>query len=317
MASQLSWQIKCSMCLSDFTDPVMLSCEHSFCRQCITGHLRSSGGQGRCPECRRPYAEQDLHSSRLLRNMTGVVRQHLTSQQDQTDTSSTRAPPVLSDMLVCADHDEKLKLFCETDQKLLCVVCRDGEKHQGHHFKPVKEAAQIVKGKLKGALGFLNNEDTQLEVMTQKQATEVTKTQMKANQLSAQISAQFEEMHNFLKKKEAEIKQQLETQEQDAVSAMCKNMSLINERMMEGNELECIFQSALDINQPDYFLKWWNEKGFPVTERMKTKNNMNPNIKYESGAKALRVIPHSLFFGPYETHLQFFVWKAMLGAVKP
>lgn len=145
MASQLSLQIKCSMCLSDFTDPVMLPCEHSFCHQCIIGHMNGNKGQSCCPECRRSYTERDLRASRLLRNMTGAVRQHLTTQQAQTGTSPTQAPQALSDMLVCADHDEKLKLFCETDQKLLCVVCRDGEKHRGHQFKPVTEAAQITK----------------------------------------------------------------------------------------------------------------------------------------------------------------------------
>ncbi|XP_047011057.1 tripartite motif containing 108 [Ictalurus punctatus] len=315
---KLSLQIKCSMCLSDFTDPVMLPCEHSFCHQCIIGHMNGNKGQSCCPECRRSYTERDLRASRLLRNMTGAVRQHLTTQQAQTGTSPTQAPQALSDMLVCADHDEKLKLFCETDQKLLCVVCRDGEKHRGHQFKPVTEAAQITKGTLKGALGFLIKENRQLNDMTQKQATEVTMTQMRSNDLSAQISAQFEEMHRFLKKKEEEIKKQLETNANKAVTAMCKNNSTISERLMDGKELECIFQSALDINQPDLFLQWWNEKGFPVTERMKIKNNMfNPDIKYESRIKGLNVILHSFFFGPYETHLQFFVWKAMLGAVKP
>lgn len=157
MASQLSWQIKCSLCLSDFTDPVMLSCEHSFCRQCITGHMQGNRDASYCPECRRPYAEKDLLPSRLLRNMTGAVREHLTARQAQTYTSSAQAPQALGDTLVCADHDEKLKLFCETCQKLLCVVCRDGVKHQGHHFKPVKESSQIIKVNIHGNphdLGF-------------------------------------------------------------------------------------------------------------------------------------------------------------------
>lgn len=150
MASELSLHIKCSICVSDFTDPVMLSCEHSFCRQCITGHLQGSQGWSFCPECRRRFTARDLRPSRLLNNITGAVRQHLTTQQGQTDTLSTQAPQALSDTLVCTDHDEKLKLFCETCQKLLCVVCRDGERHSGHHFKPVKEAAQIIRVNIHG-----------------------------------------------------------------------------------------------------------------------------------------------------------------------
>lgn len=138
---------------------------------------------------------------------------------------------------------------------------------------------------------------------------------MRSKELLEQISAQFEEMHCFLKKKEEEIKKQVEAQERAAVRTMCKNTSVINDRLMDGKELECVFQSALDIKQPDLFLQvthyicnvfsvlglllritpyfiigksflccvclpsqWWNEKGFPVTERMKIKNNLNPDI---------------------------------------
>ncbi|XP_072535146.1 E3 ubiquitin-protein ligase TRIM62-like [Salminus brasiliensis] len=314
MASQLSRQIECSVCLSDFTDPVTLSCEHSFCRQCITGHMRGDQAQSTCPECRKPYAATDLQPSRLLRNMTDAVREHLASF---SQSSPTEDPAALMDTLVCAEHDEKLKLFCETDQKLVCVVCRDGQKHRGHQFKPVKEAAQIVKEVLKGAIGFLTKENQELGDMTEKQAAEVTKTKMRSKSLSEQISAQFAELHQFLRKKEEEVKKELEADERNAVEAMCKNSSVIDERLTEGKETGSVFQAALEIAQPDRFLQWWNEKGLPVTERMKQKDDLEPEIKYGSRVGDLSVIPHSLFLGPSETHLQFFVWKEMLGVIKP
>ncbi|KAI4897182.1 hypothetical protein NFI96_025400 [Prochilodus magdalenae] len=317
MASQLSWQIKCSLCFSDFTDPVTLPCDHSYCRQCITGHLRASLGPSSCPDCRKPYSERDLRASRMLRNMTEAVREHLTIQRPQGDLSEPAdAPADLSDMLVCAEHDEKLKLFCETDQRLVCVVCRDGQKHRGHQFKPVKEASQIVKGVMKGALGFLAKENRELDDMTQKQAAEITRTEMRSNCLSAQISAHFEELHQFLRKKEEEAMRQLEAAERNAVTSMSRNSFKINEELMKGKETQCILQSALEIPQPDQFLQWWNEKGFPVTEAMKQKDNVQTEIKYRSVLTGLYVIPDSFFLGPLETHLQFFIWKEMLGAIK-
>lgn len=152
MHSSLSLEIKCSVCLSDFTDPVTLSsCEHSFCRQCITGHMQASIGPSACPECQKPYNEEDLKSSRLLTNLTSTVRGHLAEQKSDRSTpqEGTQALKLadMEKMLMCSEHDEKLKLFCETDQKLVCVICRDGDKHKGHVFKPVKEAAEINKVK--------------------------------------------------------------------------------------------------------------------------------------------------------------------------
>ncbi|XP_016319535.1 zinc-binding protein A33-like [Sinocyclocheilus anshuiensis] len=322
MHSAMSLQIKCSVCLSDFTDPVTLSCEHSFCRQCITGHLQASLGPSTCPECQRPYNEEDLKSSRLLRNMTSTVREHLAELKLDKSTSKEGAESLklseMERMLMCSEHDEKLKLFCETDQKLVCVICRDGDKHKGHVFKPVKEAAQINKGELKTTLGFLAKDNGQLDYMIQQQTTEITKTEGKSKSLSAQISAQFEEIHQFLRQKEEEVKKELEKEEKKVIEFMQNNQSVINRRFMENKEKEIILQSALEIEQPDHFLQWWTEKGCPMTKNMKQKADMTPsNIKYTSRVKDLTVLPDSLFLGPHETHLQFFVWKEMLGSIKP
>lgn len=90
----------------------------------------------------------DLRSNRVLRNMVNAVREHLSEQQALNLAASGAdggtAVRVFEEpeKLVCSDHQEKLKLFCETDQKLVCLICRDGEKHQGHKFKPVEEAAE-------------------------------------------------------------------------------------------------------------------------------------------------------------------------------
>lgn len=323
MHSSLSLEIKCSVCLSDFTDPVTLSsCEHSFCRQCITGHMQASIGPSACPECQKPYNEEDLKSSRLLRNLTSTVRGHLAEQKSDRSTpqEGTQALKLadMEKMLMCSEHDEKLKLFCETDQKLVCVICRDGDKHKGHVFKPVKEAAEINKGELKTVLGFLAKENGQLDYMIQQQTTEITKTEDKSKTVSAQISDQFEEMHKLLRKKEDEVKKLLEKEEKKVTEALQTNQSLINKRFMENKEKEIILQSALEIDQPDHFLQWWNEKGFPMTNNMKQKAGVkSSNTQYMSRVKDLTVLPDSLFLGPHETHLQFFVWKEMLGFIKP
>ncbi|XP_056618292.1 nuclear factor 7, ovary-like isoform X2 [Triplophysa dalaica] len=324
MDSPLSFQIKCSVCLSDFTDPVTLTCEHYFCRKCITGHMQASLGPTACPECNKPYSKDDLKSSRLLRNITSTVREHLSARRKADNTENPESKNVREPLkpseaeLVCSEHDEKLKLFCDTDQKLVCVICRDGDKHKGHMFKPLKEAAEINKGEVKTALGFLAKENRQMDYMIQQQTTLITKTEEKSKTLLAQISAQFEEMHQFLRQKEDEVKKQLQKQENKITEFMQKNRSVIDRRFMESKGKEFLLQSGLKIEQLDLFLQWWNEKGFPVIEGMKNKGSVTPEvIKYTSKVKDLTVVPDTFFLGLCETHLQFFVWKEMLGSIKP
>ena len=142
MASILSGQIQCAVCLSDFTDPVSLPCDHSFCRNCITCYINVTAGASLCPECRHPFSSSDIRESRFVRNITATVREYLDTSKGQTKPQKPQKAPEPQGDLICAEHDEKLKLFCMTDQKLACTICKDQEKHQGHTFKPVDEAAK-------------------------------------------------------------------------------------------------------------------------------------------------------------------------------
>ncbi|TRY59468.1 hypothetical protein DNTS_017864 [Danionella cerebrum] len=322
MESRLSKQIQCSVCLGDFTDPVSLLCDHTFCRQCISSHSQSSRLR-LCPECRRPYTMWDLRSNRVLRNMVNAVREHLSEQQALRDTNGADVLRVFEEpeKLVCSDHQERLKLFCETDQKLVCLICRDGEKHQGHMFKPVEEAAEPRKNLMVEPLSFLAKENQDLQALIKKQSKEISKTEERSQQLSAQISAQFEEMHQFLKRKEDEVKKLLEKEEKDLIEKMKRNRAEIEEKLNVGREKEGVLHSVFETDQPDGFLQWWTDKGQEFVEDMKEKESKNDGAsrtsKFRSTMDSLSLMPNSLFLGLHETHLQFIIWKEMLGSIKP
>ncbi|XP_032903373.1 zinc finger protein RFP-like [Amblyraja radiata] len=56
----------------------------------------------------------------------------------------------------CEKHQEELKLFCETDKKLICVICAAGREHKTHSFMPVDEAVEIYKAEIKSSLESLS-----------------------------------------------------------------------------------------------------------------------------------------------------------------
>jgi len=41
------------------------------------------------------------------------------------------------------------------------------------------------------------------------------------------------------------------------------------------------------------------------------------HCRFKSTVKSVNFTPNSLFLGLHETHLQFIVWKEMLGSIKP
>lgn len=134
MASKMSSHLTCPVCLCLFNDPTVLPCEHTFCRLCILSCLDS--GATRCPECRQNFTKQDLKGNRALRNLVDDVQQEQKTNKVKKQQQNARN----TDAVLCSEHEEPLKLFCEDDQKLVCLICREGEKHGGHSFKPVKEA---------------------------------------------------------------------------------------------------------------------------------------------------------------------------------
>ncbi|XP_030641376.1 zinc-binding protein A33-like [Chanos chanos] len=310
MASALSLQIQCPVCLCDFTDPVSLPCKHSYCRQCITSVLQNSVSQSKCPECRLPFSQKDIKTNRPLRNMVDVTREHLQNLSSQED-------------MLCPEHEDKLKLFCETDCELVCLICKEEDEHRGHTFKPAKEVAETSKEELKGALSFLADENRQLSEMIPKQDAEMVKTKHKYKNLLALMSAEFEGLHQFLREKEKEVKKHLEEEESKAVMSMQRRMSTIKELLKEGKEQEDELQSALQISHADRFLQWWSETGFAVVEQIKLKENEKSSkatpssAVYASRLGSIKITPDFLTFGPFETHLSFFIWREMLRSIKP
>ncbi|KAF6097872.1 tripartite motif containing 17 [Phyllostomus discolor] len=135
LARKLQEEATCSICLDYFTDPVMTTCGHNFCRECIRlTWEKAKGKKGRrkrrgtfpCPECRELSPQRNLRPNRLLTKVAEMARQH----------------PGLQSRDLCKVHQEVLKLFCEDDQSPICVVCRESREHRAHRVVPVEEAVQ-------------------------------------------------------------------------------------------------------------------------------------------------------------------------------
>ncbi|KAF3857663.1 hypothetical protein F7725_010864 [Dissostichus mawsoni] len=113
MASRLEKDLSCPVCHEIFRDPVILSCCHSFCRDCLQSWWREREGK-ECPLCKRRFSKDLLPANFTLKNLC----ESFLEERDQ------RSPEAL-----CSLHSEKLRLFCLDHQQPVCVVCRDSVKH--------------------------------------------------------------------------------------------------------------------------------------------------------------------------------------------
>uniref|UniRef100_A0A3Q3MPB8 Zinc-binding protein A33-like n=1 Tax=Mastacembelus armatus TaxID=205130 RepID=A0A3Q3MPB8_9TELE len=292
--------LTCSICQTLFTDPVNLLCGHSFCRQCITDVLSV---KQQCPHCRTDVSidVKCLPTSHILRSLAEKAKEAEKKNRDKVEVN------VMQVADLCPEHEEKLKLFCVTDQQLVCIICRDGERHEGHKFKPVKEAAASLRQELVHGLKNIGGDILTTESLVNTQKEEITKTKDKAQQLMIQIHRQFEEMHQFLRKREDEIKNELQVKKEDAVEKMSEMLNTMESALSKLRELEVKATSVLEVKDPEVFLKSWTEGN----------NMVAPEQLFRSRAIELQVVNPSVSMGPYESHLQFFVWKEMLQVIQP
>lgn len=136
MASSLEKDLYCPVCHDIFTEPVLLSCTHSFCKDCLKRWWRQKQAS-ECPQCRIISYTASPPVNRVLKNLCETFL----LERDQAPSGD-----------LCSLHSEKLKLFCLDHQQLVCLVCRDSEKHTNHGFRPIDEAAKQQKKNLQEAL---------------------------------------------------------------------------------------------------------------------------------------------------------------------
>nr|XP_005314252.3 tripartite motif-containing protein 10-like isoform X1 [Chrysemys picta bellii] len=186
----------CSICLAYFNDPVILKCGHNFCRACITQYCKESKTSPRysCPQCKEPFREGEFQPNWQLRNVVEIAKKIPEPEGEKA----------------CEKHKALLQLFCEVDQTLICVVCRESRSHKDHAVLPLDEAAQDYQEQIRSRLKILKKERD--EILSYKSSGENT-SQKLLKQLETErqkIVAEFQQLRQFLEEQERLLLAQLE-----------------------------------------------------------------------------------------------------------
>uniref|UniRef100_A0A8C2Q282 Uncharacterized protein n=1 Tax=Cyprinus carpio TaxID=7962 RepID=A0A8C2Q282_CYPCA len=125
-------ELSCAVCCEIFKDPVILSCSHSVCKECLLQFWRIKETQ-ECPLCRKRSSRDDPPYNLALKNLC----EPLWRQRNERCSSGSEE--------ICSLHGEKLKLFCLEDKQPVCLVCRDSQKYINHTFRPINEVVSSYK----------------------------------------------------------------------------------------------------------------------------------------------------------------------------
>ncbi|KAM4741028.1 nuclear factor 7, brain-like [Anableps anableps] len=186
MASRSEEDLCCPVCQDVFKDPVLLSCSHSFCKECLKNWWREKPAR-ECPVCKRRSSRVEPPISLALKNLCETFLE----QRDQRASEG-----------LCSRHSEKLKLFCLDHLEPVCSICRDSRRHTNHRFRPIDEAAQDHREDLKTSLEPLKKK-LELRKEVQKKFDQTAEhMKVQARHTERQIKEQFEKLHQFLAEEE-------------------------------------------------------------------------------------------------------------------
>ncbi|XP_041931730.1 nuclear pore complex protein Nup153-like isoform X3 [Alosa sapidissima] len=172
--------LSCPVCCENFKEPVILTYSHSICKVCLETFWESKGFR-ECPVCRRRSSRDMPTCNLLLKNLCE------TFPEDRSQTNP-----------FCSLHHSELKLFCEDDKQLVCLVCRESKLHKDHNFSPPSEAALERKEELKVKLRPL-----QQKLDTSETTCDETARHRRVQEQERQIKKEFEKLHQFLQDEEA------------------------------------------------------------------------------------------------------------------
>ncbi|KAM4632120.1 RING finger protein 112-like isoform 1-T4 [Discoglossus pictus] len=138
-AISLEDDIMCSVCYSDLSDPVSVTCGHTFCRKCITHYWNTvQSRQYQCPECRVVCDKDQLIPAHRLRSL--ISKAQLIIKEEQ----SRKVTPGRAIQLAYTDENGHLKLsesaiescflMDDTSGYPMCLISVIGEKRRGKSF---------------------------------------------------------------------------------------------------------------------------------------------------------------------------------------
>lgn len=199
----------CPVCQDLFKDPVVLSCSHSFCKECLQAWWKGKSIQD-CPVCKRRSSRSNPPCNLALKNLCKTLQ----LEQDQTARAGHQA--------VCSLHSEKLKLFCLDHQQPVCLICRDSKAHSHHKFRPINEVAEHHRQELQKHREPLQ-ETLKLFQQVQEHFSHTAEyIKLQARCTEEHIQEHFRRFHQFL-----------EEEEEARITALRKEEGLKTQRMKE------------------------------------------------------------------------------------
>ncbi|CAL8247479.1 unnamed protein product [Lota lota] len=182
--SLLEQDLTCPVCRDVYRDPVLLTCTHSLCRECLNDCWKSK--LKTCPVCRAAFEGEQPIANRALNDTCESFRLEKTLQNRHN-------PAPLS---ICRMHGVEFQLYCMKDQALLCAKCVP--QHPYHEIRPLQEGLSYCKEQLSFKIKILEKKCNFYKNNTKSFTNTKEFIEHQAGQAAESIKAEFQRLHKAL-----------------------------------------------------------------------------------------------------------------------
>ncbi|XP_065889799.1 E3 ubiquitin-protein ligase TRIM45-like [Dysidea avara] len=227
-------EVKCDECTGE--DPV-----ETFCLDCtmFLCHV--------CNECHK--------RSNKYRDHAIVPLVDLRSKKE--DISVQLKPKVM----LCKEHDNELKYYCETCEELVCLYCTVKE-HNGHNHDTVKKMAKKQRNELKDITGPVEGIIKDLSEAHDKITDMGDKVRKQAGEVDKKVDEHYDKLIEKLKEQKEEVKKRLgeivlqkekkmaaQLEEVESRQAQARSMKEVDDAMKESSDEEALSAKKQVISQ--------------------------------------------------------------------
>lgn len=219
--------LTCYVCSEIFSDPVTLSCYHSFCSGCLEKWWEQATAKN-CPICRRRLSK-DLPVNFALKEVADIFAE----RQAASALKVGKAEP--HRVLVCSKHQAECKGFSEGEQRAVCRVC-EASLHLSDKVVPIEEAISQIKDQMKMDSRALREKRNTCEKVEDTYKEMIKHCQDQQQQAEETIRAKFKELHQFLNEEEGSRLADLQEEGEQKRKMLSREMGMIRDRMSSLND---------------------------------------------------------------------------------
>ena len=164
-------------------------------------------------------------------------------------------------VMLCKEHENELKYYCETCEELVCLYCTVKE-HNSHNHDTVKKMAKKQRNELKDITAPVERIIKDLSEALDKITDMGDKIRQQAGEVDKKIDEHYNKLIEKIKEQKEEVKQRLgeivsqkekkmaaQLEEVESTQAQARSMKEVDDAVKESSDEEAFSPKKLVINQ--------------------------------------------------------------------